>query len=287
MNEKLKPYILLTPILTILLGVFSIGILVCIMQSLGYFPLVGLNKITLDYYKEVISDESFVKSLLFSFNTSFISAIISVIVGMLMSYALLRDNKFSKFRSALFRLPVIVPHIVVVLLTFTVFSQSGILSRLLYNIGIISEISQFPTLTLDENGIGIIIVYIWKGIPFTALMTFNILRNTSDKLENVAMNLGANKAQVFLNILLPLSMPTILSSFIILFAFSFGSFEVPYLIGPTTPKALPVEAYIKYSSIDLTQRPYAMVMNMILTSVSFVLLIIYNKVFKKMYKYKL
>ncbi len=287
MKEKIKPYILMTPILVILLGVFSVGILVCIMQSLGYFPLVGLNEITLDYYKEVLQDKNFIKSLLFSFNTAFISSLISVIVGVFMSYALLRDNKFSKFRSALFRLPVIVPHIVVVLLTFTLFSQSGILARILYSLGLIKDTSEFMNLVLDKNGIGIIIVYIWKGIPFIALMTFNIMRNISDKLETVAMNLGASKSQAFWSVLLPLSMPTILSSFIIIFAFSFGSFEVPYLIGPSIPKALPVEAFIKYSSVDLMQRPYAMVMNMILTGVSFILLMIYNKAFKKMYQYKL
>jgi putative spermidine/putrescine transport system permease protein len=140
---------------------------------------------------------------------------------------------------------------------------------------------------MDKNGIGVILVYIYKGIPFIAFMTFSILKNFSDNLESVAMNLGASKSQAFFNILLPLSMPTIISSFIIIFAFSFGSFEVPYLIGPTTPRALPVEAYIRYSSSDLTQRPYAMAINVILTTFSFVLLIIYNKLLKKIYKYKL
>lgn len=287
MKAKLKPYILLAPIFLILFSVFSIGIIVCMFQSLGCFTLIGLNEISLDYYKEILRDTTFIKSFLFSLSTCAISSIVSVVGGVMIAYMLIRDNKYSRFRKSLIRLPVIIPHIVVVLLIFMVFSQSGVIARILYNIGFINDTNNFPILTMDKNGIGVMLVYIYKGIPFIAFMTFSILKNFSDKLESVAMNLGASKSQAFFNILLPLCMPTIVSSFIIIFAFSFGSFEVPYLIGPTTPRALPVEAYIRYSSSDLTQRPYAMAINIILTTFSFVLLIIYNKLLKKIYKYKL
>lgn len=287
MKEKLKPYILLAPIFLILFSVFSIGIIVCMFQSLGCFPLIGLNEISLDYYKEILRDTTFIKSFLFSLSTCAISSIVSVVGGIMIAYMLVRDNKYSKFRKSLIRLPIIIPHIVVVLLIFTVFSQSGVIARILYNIGFINDTNNFPILTMDKNGIGVMLIYIYKGIPFIAFMTFSILKNFSEKLESVAMNLGASKSQAFFNILLPLCMPTIVSSFIIIFAFSFGSFEVPYLIGPTTPRALPVEAYIRYSSSDLTQRPYAMAINIILATFSFVLLIIYNKLLKKIYKYKL
>lgn len=286
MKSRLKPYILIAPMSIILLGIMSVGIANCIMQSLGYFPQIGLNNITFDYYKEILRDTTFLKSLIFSLKISLISAALSVIVGVLLAYFLSKD-RFSKIRYSILNLPVIVPHIVVILLMFTLFSQSGIISRILYHCKVISDPSEFISLVSDEKGIGIILVYLWKGIPFTAITTYNILRNISEKLEQVSINLGASKLQSFRYIALPLAMPSIISSFIILFAFAFGSFEVPFLIGPSTPKALSVQAYISYTSSDLGQRPIAMVMNVILSSISFVLLIIYNKVFGKMYKYKL
>lgn len=287
LNEKLKPYILLTPVLIILLSIFTVGITLCIFQSFGYFPAIGMTNITLDYYKEVLNDKYFLASLLFTLKVSFISSILSILFGVIISYLLLKDNKFKKLREAFIRLPIIVPHIVAVLLVYNIFSQSGLVPRILYNIGIIKEQEQFISMVLDKYGIGIILTYLWKEIPFVVLMVYNIFSNVSDKLEEVAINLGASKIQSFFYVLLPLSMPTILSSFIIIFAFSFGSFEVPYLIGPTTPKLLPVEAYIQYSSTDLAQRPYAMVINIILTLICFLLLMLYNKVFEKIYKYKL
>ncbi|MGX4601111.1 ABC transporter permease [Faecalimicrobium sp. JNUCC 81] len=283
MENKLKPYLLLAPISILVILIMGVGILNCIFQSIGYIPSIGLNNFTLDYYKEILRDETFLKSLIFSLKISFISSFICVVVGALLAYALSK-NKYSKLKVNLLNLPIIVPHIVVVIIVFMIFSQSGILSRILYNLGVIKDSSEFTQLVLDENGIGIILVYLWKGIPFVIITAYNILKNISESLENVAINLGANKFQAFRFIILPLAIPSIISSFIILFAFSFGSFEVPFLIGPSTPKALSVQAYISYSSSDLMQRPIAMSINVILSGVSIFMLLIYNKVFSKIYK---
>lgn len=286
MKNKLKPYLLLLPVTIILLGVMGVGVINCIAQSLGYFPQIGLTELTFDYYREVLRNTTFLKSLLFTLKTSFISASLSVILGVWLSYVLMKE-KFSKFRRLILNTPIVVPHIVVVLLMFITFSQSGMVSRVLYKLNIIDTSSQFISIVSDQRGIGIIMVYLWKGIPYTTITTYNILRNMSDKLESVAINLGANKLQSFRYIILPLAMPSIISAFIMLFAFAFGSFEVPFLIGPSTPKTLAVQAYLSYSSSDLFQRPDAMVMNVTLSLISFVLLVVYNRVFEKFYKYKL
>ncbi len=282
MESKFKPYLLLLPVSIVLVSIMGIGIINCISQSLGYFPQIVLNNFTLDYYMEVLRDRNFLKSLIFSLKTSFISSSICVVVGVLLAYVLSKD-KYSKLRINLINLPIIIPHIIVVIIIFMIFSQTGILSRVLYNLGIINNSSDFIQLVSDKNGIGIILVYLWKGIPFVAMTTYNILKNISNSLENVAINLGANKFQVFRYIILPLAMPSIISSFLILFAFSFGSYEVPFLIGPSTPKALSVQAYITYSSSDLMQRPIAMSINTILSVISIIILIIYNKIFEKIY----
>lgn len=283
--SKLRPYILIAPATMLLIIIIGTGLITCICQSLGYFPEIGLKDVTFSYYKEILSNKEFIQSLMISFKTSIISSVIAVIIGVILAY-FMSKSKFSKIRYFLLNLPIIVPHIVVILLTFTIFSKTGILARILYHLNIIKDSSEFISLVNDKNGIGIIIVYIYKGIPFIALTVYNILRSIDSRLEEVAKNLGANKYQVFRFVVLPQIMPSVISSFIIIFAFSFGSFEVPYLIGATNPKALPVNAYINYISLDLRQRPVAMAMNTILTCISFILLILYNGIFTKLSKSK-
>ncbi|GIM32140.1 ABC transporter permease [Paraclostridium bifermentans] len=284
--SKIKPYLLIAPAALLLLFIMGVGICTCILQSLGYFPLIGLDNITFDYYKEILSNQQFIKSLMLSLKTSIISSTIATIIGILLAY-LMTKSRVSKLRYFLLNLPIIVPHIIVVMLAFAVFSKTGIIARMLYNLNLISDSREFVSLVNDKAGIGIIIVYIYKGMPFIAITVYNILKSLDVKLEDVALNLGANKFQVLKLVIMPQIMPTILSSFIVIFAFSFGSFEVPYLIGATNPKALPVNAYINYINTDLAQRPLSMAMNSILTGISFILLILYNLIFTKLKKNKL
>lgn len=284
--SKIKPYLLIAPAALLLLFIMGVGICTCILQSLGYFPLIGLDNITFDYYKEILSNQQFITSLMLSLKTSIISSTIATIIGILLAY-LMTKSRFSKLRYFLLNLPIIVPHIIVVMLAFAVFSKTGIISRMLYNLNLINDSREFVSLVNDKAGIGIIIVYIYKGMPFIAITVYNILKSLDVKLEDVALNLGANKFQVLKLVIMPQIMPTILSSFIVIFAFSFGSFEVPYLIGATNPKALPVNAYINYINTDLAQRPLSMAMNSILTGISFILLILYNLIFTKLKKNKL
>jgi len=273
------------PVIIVLLSLFVSGILMGLAQSLGYFPVVGLKEVTLKYYKEVLTDKGFLSSLKFSLYISFISSIMAVIVGTLLAYLIVKNKHRRGIEEIIYKLPIIVPHSVAALLVYNVLSQSGVLSRILYNLGLIGDQSQFPTLLFDKKGMGIIIAYLWKEIPFIAMVVYTILNNINDKLEEVALNLGANRRQVFMYILLPLIMPSIASSFIIIFAFSFGAFEIPYLLGPTNPKVLPVKAYVEYINPDLTNRPYSMVINMTLTFVSFVLVWLYHKTFKLISRY--
>lgn len=284
--SKIKPYLLIAPAALLLLFIMGVGICTCILQSLGYFPLIGLDNITFGYYKEILSNQQFINSLILSLKTSIISSIIATIIGILLAY-LMTKSRVSKLRYFLLNLPIIVPHIIVVMLAFAVFSKTGIIARILYNLNLINDSREFVSLVNDKAGIGIIIVYIYKGMPFIAITVYNILKSLDVKLEDVALNLGANKFQVLKLVIMPQIMPTILSSFIVIFAFSFGSFEVPYLIGATNPKALPVNAYINYINTDLAQRPLSMAMNSILTGISFILLILYNLIFTKLKKNKL
>ncbi|MBS4538044.1 ABC transporter permease subunit [Clostridium sp. D2Q-11] len=285
MKDKIKPYILLLPIMTIIFGIFASGLIMGFMQSLGRFEAIGMTEFTLRYYKEVLIDKGFLSSFGFSFYISIVSSVIAVVVGVILAYLLLINKHKKGIEEIIYRIPIIVPHTVASLLVFNILAQSGVLPRILNFLGIINEQSQFPALVFDKNGWGIIFSYIWKEIPFIAMVVYTVLKNINDKLRDVALNLGSDKKQVFFHILLPLMMPSIISSFIIVFAFSFGAFEAPYLLGPTSPKALPVKAFIEYNNPDLTNRPYAMVINMILTFFSVMFILIYYKVFNLINRY--
>ncbi len=286
MNNLLKPYLMLLPVLVFLIGILVVGVLTTFFQSIGYFSAIGSNEITLEHYKRLLTDKGLIESLIFSIKTSFLSALLSTMGGVIIAIAAYKLGKEGKLIALTFRLPIIVPHLLSVLLVYNIFSQTGLLARFAYNIGFISSFEEFPVLLYNKNGFGIIMAYIWKELPFIAFITYNVLSKLSNKFSDASRNLGANGFQTMKYVVFPIALPSVLSSFILVFAFSFGAYEIPMLLGGTYPKALPVKAYIEYINPMLSNRPYAMAINFLIAFVGFLLAFIYFKCFERVSKYE-
>lgn len=274
-RQTLKPYMMLAPVLALIIGVFFAGLASALMQSLGYFPVVGLSDITLDYFKAVLADPQFLSALWYSLYTAFCSSLLAIALGILLAYCLLRAKTNSAVESLLAQLPIIVPHTIAAFLVIAMLGQSGLVARIAYQLGIIDSMNQFPELVFERTGWGVMIAYLWKEIPFVAVVVYGTLKSIDQKYISVARNLGANHWQSFVHITLPILAPTLLTLFSIIFAFSFGAFEVPYLLGATSPKALPVLAYLAYNQPDFSQRPYAMAINMVMALISLAIVWLY------------
>lgn len=277
--KKYIPYILIAPAL-VLIFILIIGIYNAILQSLGYIPSLGLNKITLQYYKSILTDKMFLDSLVLSLYISLISSILSVVIGVLISVILI-SKKQTGVLLKIIRIPILVPHMIVGLFVIVIFSQSGIISRLFFSFGLINNTSEFPNLIYNKGYLGVILAYIWKEAPFITYFTLSLMKSISHTLEETAINLGASKMRAFFAITLPLSLPSILNGFVIIFAFSFGAYELPFLLGLTKPKALPVQAYTEYIHPDLTHRPYAMAFNGVIIILIFIIAFLFQNKFRR------
>ncbi len=277
---QIKPYLYLLPVMSFLLFIFFFGLGTSILQSLGYNSDGGFQSVTMAHYRDVFRSSAFVSGLLFSLRTSLISTGIAVVFGVGLAYLMMRQKKEWRLFRALLTLPVIVPHLVAAFIIFTIFSQSGMIARVGVLMGMIEHPREFPALIFDRQGVGVVLAYVWKGAPFVFLILYQVLRSIHGDMVEAARNLGAGGKDLLLQIYLPLSLPSIFSTFILLFAFSFGSYEIPFLLGPTAPRALPVLAYVEHIQPDWSNRPYAMAMNMVLAGISVLLVWIYHRVFK-------
>lgn len=271
--EVLKTAGLLLPLgfLTALLLYAGVSAL---MQSFGYIPAFDLTVFTARYYRELFTDPGFTASLAFSLKTAFFSAFWSCVAGVAISAAFLSLRK-RRFPFLLLRLPILVPHTVTALFTILLFAKSGMISRALFTLGLTAGQEDFPNLLYTANGAGVYLAYLWKEVPFVAYFVASLMASVSDTLGEAAQNLGANRLRAFVNVTLPLTMPAIAKAFLILFAYTFGSYEIPFLLGATLPKALPVQAYLEYTHPDLRHKPYAMAMNGIILLFSIVAALIY------------
>ncbi|NMA67876.1 MAG: ABC transporter permease subunit [Desulfitobacterium sp.] len=271
-----KPYLLLLPVIFLSL-IFIVGILYGLIQSFGIIPSLGMKVPTLKYYQELFTRPELLSSIGMSLYIAFVSSILATILGVLICSLLVLTGKGKGKVMHLVKIPIAIPHIVVAMFVMLIFAQSGLLARVLFNLGLLESPNAFPTLLYSQNGIGIILAYLWKEIPFVIFFVITIMANINTSLGEAAENLGASRWRAFIDITLPLSMPSIKNAFLIIFAYNFGAYELPYLLGATAPRAIPVQAYIEYIHPDLLHRPYAMALNGIMFLVSFIIVLIYHR----------
>lgn len=280
MKRKLAPYLLLAPqiLLTIL---FVVGLGAGITQSFGVVPAFGLKEPTLRYYIEIFQRPDMAQSVAFSLKTALISSVTATAAGVFFCGVCVMGGYTKGLSMRVIQLPVIVPHVVTALFMVSLFSKNGILARIAFSLGFIETQQQFPTLIYDSGGLGIILGYLWKEIPFIIYFVVALMANINGRLGEAAVNLGAGKWTAFCRVTLPLCRNTILSGFLIIFVFSLGAYELPMLLGATKPRALPVLAYQQYVHPDLANRPYAMAVNGIIIAVSLISSVVYFKLMER------
>lgn len=161
-----------------------------------------------------------------------------------------------------------IPHLVGVAGMLLLLGPSGWLARLAFQLGWIASDQDFPLWVNDRGYVGVLLYWLWKEIPFAALVALTLLRGMGSELEQQARLLGASAAQTFWYVTLPLLRPGLLATGILIFGFVFSAFEVPLLLGPTYPRTLPVLIYQRFTHINLEQRQQAVALGIILLAVS-------------------
>jgi putative spermidine/putrescine transport system permease protein len=257
----------LVPALVVIVPLFAAALVLAVIQSLGYFPLIGLRSFNLDAYRSLYGNGEFWQSLLLSTRIAFTAALLSTVLGIAMALGIRRIWRGSRRSAFLFQLSLPIPHVIGALAMVHLLGQSGLIARLGNSVGLIDAPAEFPALVYDPFALGIVAEFVWKDAPFIAIVALGVLGSVAENYENVAASLGASSWQRLRHVTLPLLVPAVAPISVIVFAFAFGSFEVPLLLGESFPRALPVLAYRLHTSVDLARRPEAMALAVIMSLV--------------------
>ena len=275
MSDRLKITLLLAPAMLIIGVLFFGGLAIGLMRSFNYMPVIGLTKPGPDAYIAVFTSTEFYLSFLLTFHIAFTSTVISSVLAIGAALLLRRQFIGRPVINFLFQLNLTVPHLVGAIGILYLFSQSGSFARLAYEWNMIAKPADFPALVFDPYAIGIILQYVWKEIPFIGVIVLANMQAIGEDYESVARSLGASRWQAFRHVLLPLIFPGVLSASVMVFAFTFGAYEIPAILGQNYPAALPVLAYRKYTDVDLAARPEAMALAIVIAVLSATMIFLY------------
>lgn len=257
-------FFLLGPALMVTILLFGGGLLLGFMQALDLQPLLGESSFSLRHFISVVRNPDFIESLHLTVYISATSTLIAAIISVLLALALVHGASGNRLLNFILQIPLTVPHLVTAIAVLLLLAPSGLVSRFCTGMGLIASPAAFPLLINDRWSVGILLVYVWKEVPFITFMLLAVLKNLGPELMEVGATLNASWLQRFLHITLPVISPSLGGACLIVFAFTFGAFEVPYLLGRTYPMALPVWAYKNYSDIDLLARPEGIAIGLII-----------------------
>ena len=267
-----QAYLRLLPAIAIVGVLFGGGLLLALGQSVGLIGITSDGTLSIAAYQQAFESRAFWQSLRLSLMLAIATTALSTLLSIGLALLLQRAGRWASFACQL-TLPI--PHLVGIAGILLLLSPSGLLSRLLLSLGLIASDQDFPLLVNDRANIGVLVHFLWKEVPFMTLILLAVLRGIRPEYGMQARALGARPWQCFWHVTLPLLKPGIVSASLIVFGYVFGSFEVPFLLGATAPKTLPVLVYQAFTNADLNQRSVAIALGLILSIISMGLIAIY------------
>ncbi len=187
---------------------------------------------SLDTWKGVLSSSQYLGALRRSLWLGVITASFSTLLGYLFAFALARTNvPCKRFFSAMATLPVISPPFTLTLSIILLFGRNGLISNQL--------------LGLDFNVYGLTGLVLAQTIgmfPIAFMTLSGVLAAIDSTMEEAALNLSASRLTTFTTITLPLSLPGVLSAWLLVFVNSLADFANPLILGGNY-YVLSVEAY--------------------------------------------
>ena len=202
------------------------------MQEVTVMTLTMPNKpfIGLDNYFRLFKDDvlrlSIFNTLIFTLG----SLIFQFIIGLLLAVFFNKEFSGAKQLRGLLIVPWMIPITITALIfKFMFTSNVGVINQILISLKIIS--TPIDWLTSSKTAMSaLVMTNIWIGIPFNMILLLVGLTTIPKELYESSSIDGANKAQSFFNITIPMLKPTIESVLILGFIYTFKVFDLVFVM---------------------------------------------------------
>ena len=229
----------------ITLGLALVAPAFALMVLLVLFPMLvsllgtlfpdGSAGPTLTSYTNFFSDPRSVSNLIFTVQVTATSLVILLAIGLTLSlYLRFSGSRLVGAIQVIALFPLFVPGIIVSFALIRFIGPTGNVATFLKAVGITSY--QTPYLHPSGAMIGMI----WENIPLTVMLLSAGLAQVSNSSIEAARDVGAGWGRILLLIILPQLLRSIVVVVALDFLGVFGSFTVPYILGPAAPQMMSI-----------------------------------------------
>jgi sulfate transport system permease protein len=214
-----------------------------------------------------ITGRQVVASYKVTFGISFLAAVTNAFFGFIVAWILTR-YRFPGRRifDALVDLPFALPTAVAGIALTALYARSGWLGQFFYPLGIETAYSQ----------VGIFIALTFIGLPFVVRTLQPVLEDLDTEVEEAGASLGAGRAKVFVQIILPALLPALLTGFALAFARAIGEYGSVIFISGNIPLRTEITPLVIVKFLENYQYPQATAVASVMLVASFLLLLVIN-----------
>ena len=167
----------------------------------------------------------FLAVFLRSFWYAFISTAICIVIGYPIAYILSREGpRLQRLMIMLIMLPMWMSFLLRTYAWMSILENTGLLNRLLGFFGL-------PPLNIINTPIAVVIGMVYNFLPFMILPIYSVIVKIDHSLFEAASDLGANSLSVFRRLVVPMSLPGVLSGIMMVFVPAVSTFVISQLLG--------------------------------------------------------
>ena len=179
-----------------------------------------------------------------SFKLALIATAICVLIGYPVSYMMSKEGpRFQRLAMVLIMLPMWMNFLLRTYSWMAILENNGLLNQLFRKIGVIAlynsifgtDISFFRM--INTQG-AVVLGMVYNYLPFMILPIYSVIVKLDRNLIEAARDLGANSVLVFRRVILPLSLPGVLSGITMVFVPSVSTFAISTMLGGGTEMLL-------------------------------------------------
>lgn len=219
MKNKLIAY----PYIVWMILFIVVPIILVLSYSITYNSDTGLT-FTLEHYKRFF-DPLYLNVLMHSMNLALVSTAICLVLGYPMAMIIAKAS--ARHRNMLvlfFVIPMWMNFLLRTYAWMTLLERSGLINKLL-------NLLHLPTVNLMYTNGAVVLGMVYNFLPFMVLPIYSVLVKIDKSFIEAAQDLGANELEVFLKVTFPLSLPGVISGFIMVFMPAITTFVISRLLG--------------------------------------------------------
>ena len=160
-----------------------------------------------------------------SFLLAGIATVLCILLGYPMAYFLSRERgRLRSMATLLIMLPMWMNFLLRTYSWVFLLERNGFFNTLLSTIGL-------PKLDIINTQAAVVLGMVYNFLPFMVLPIFSVIVKIDHRIIEAAQDLGANSVQVFRRVILPLSLPGVLSGVTMVFIPAVSTFVISRLLG--------------------------------------------------------